>query len=476
MFVGVRLRQVRDVEKVLRSELGRLVPGDIPLSDAPAMWQAYDAIERLASAAKTLLASRVDESGVAQRAGDRGTPEYLARRSGSSLGAARTSLETSKKVADLPNTQAAMRRGELSRSQADEIANAAAANPEAEQPLLRKAAHSSLPELRDECARRRAEGDPDRNATQGRIHRERRLRRWTDAEGAWNLAARGTPDAGSRFNAVLDPIIDELFHTARGEGRREPREAYAFDALIELARRRGTRGATTSRAATPAPAMDHREGSGESSTAAAEAISAVHANRPAPIDDGSAARQRTSVDPTHLALLRVDLEALVRGHTQGEETCEIAGVGPVPVDAARALLGESILKLVITRGVGVVNVTHLGRRPRLAQRIAMLWSAPACTALGCPRVHGQGVQHDHRRPWADIYETKLDNIDRLCDHDHDLKTRRGWALVPGAGRRLMVPPDDPRHPDHQPTGPPPAHDPPPSAQPPYEPTLFGDAA
>jgi hypothetical protein len=39
---------------------------------------------------------------------------------------------------------------------------------------------------------------------------------------------------------------------------------------------------------------------------------------------------------------------LVRGHTDGDELCEIAGVGPAPVDAARRLLGESILKLVIT--------------------------------------------------------------------------------------------------------------------------------
>jgi hypothetical protein len=43
--------------------------------------------------------------------------------------------------------------------------------------------------------------------------------------------------------------------------------------------------------------------------------------------------------------------------------CEITGVGPVPVEVARRLLGESILKLVITNGVDVANVTHLGRGP-----------------------------------------------------------------------------------------------------------------
>jgi hypothetical protein len=137
----------------MRELVGRLEPDLVPLPEAPAMWQAFDAVERLASSAKTLLATRVDESGVWQRAGDRSAAEYLARKSGTSLGAARSSLETSKRVRELPHTRSAMRRGELSRSQADEIAGAAAAKPDAERSLLSTAAGSSLSELREFCAR-----------------------------------------------------------------------------------------------------------------------------------------------------------------------------------------------------------------------------------------------------------------------------------------------------------------------------------
>src|SRR5690606_32219572 len=119
--------------------------------------------------------------------------------------------------------------------QAEHIATAAAVNPRAEQGLLHTAARASLARLRDEAARRRAEADPDPEARQRRIHAARRLRRWTGPDGTWNLAASGTPDAGSRINAALDPLIDQYFHHARRQGRREDRDAYAFDALVQLA-------------------------------------------------------------------------------------------------------------------------------------------------------------------------------------------------------------------------------------------------
>jgi hypothetical protein len=154
-------------------------------------------------------------------------------------------------------------------------------------------------------------------------------------------------------------------------------------------------------------------------------------------------RRSPSPNPSFLALLRVDLDALVRGRTEGGELCDIAGVGAVPARVARNLLGEAILKLVITKGVDVVNVTHLGRGPTAAQRIALLWTSPWCTNSRCS--HTLQIQHDHRKPWTEVHETTLDNLDRLCGPCHKRKTHEGWALVEGKGRRPLVPPNDPRH-------------------------------
>jgi hypothetical protein len=96
------------------------------------------------------------------------------------------------------------------------------------------------------------------------------------------------------------------------------------------------------------------------------------------------------------------------------------------------------LKLVITKGVDVVNVVHLGRGPTAAQQIALLWSQPRCMVEGCGRI-GR-LQVDHRYEWCKNRETVLDNLDRLCTHHHRLKTVHGWKLVNGQGSRAMVPP------------------------------------
>ncbi|MBJ7282211.1 MAG: hypothetical protein JHD40_03765, partial [Acidimicrobiia bacterium] len=59
--------------------------------------------------------------------------------------------------------------------------------------------------------------------------------------------------------------------------------------------------------------------------------------------------------------IRVDIDALKRGHTEHGEVCEIAGVGPIPVAAATEYLGEAFLKLLILDEVDIKTVAHMGR-------------------------------------------------------------------------------------------------------------------
>ena len=94
----------------------------------------------------------------------------------------------------------------------------------------------------------------------------------------------------------------------------------------------------------------------------------------------------------------------------------------------------------------VVSVAHLGRRPSAYQQSALQWLYPTCAAEGCNAL--TFLEFDHRVDWAKTHLTVFDLLDRLCHHHHDLKTRNGWGLVDGRGKRAFVPPDDPRHPRH----------------------------
>lgn len=141
-------------------------------------------------------------------------------------------------------------------------------------------------------------------------------------------------------------------------------------------------------------------------------------------------------------IVRIDWGALVRGFPISGELCEISGIGPVPVSVVRAMLdtGDPFLAAVVTKGVDVANVAHLGRR-------AMEWRDPVCPVLGCNQM--ANLEIDHREDWAKTRVTLLGWLDRPCNHHHDKKTREGWAFVPGVGKRPMVPPDDPRHPKNR---------------------------
>jgi hypothetical protein len=280
---------------------------------------------------------------------------------------------------------------------AEAFASAATVAPDAEADLL-GGADAPYAVVREKCLQAKA---VDRDAAHARIKRDRYAREFTDQEGAWNFVARATPEAGAAFRVGFDPIVEEMFKAARAEGREESRDAYAFDALIEMARR---------------------------------------ANEPT-------VESAKKPSPRFMALLRIDHASLQRGTVEGDEICEIAGLGPIPVSVARERLGDAILKLVITKGVDVMNVTHLGRSATVAQQVALWWLSPMCTAEGCTRT--SRLENDHRIGWAETKRTRLDELDPLCEHEHDLKTNFCWALVAGTGKRPFVPPDDPRHPKHR---------------------------
>jgi hypothetical protein len=384
----MRLSEVRSAMSEFAT---RFDPALVSARDAEGVLDDAAAIKNMAATIEALAATRVAETGVWREHGDRTAAHDLSRRTGTTVGQAKQALETGRALRDLPATAEAAKQGELSAQQTAAIADAATADPDAEGQLLEAAGSGSLGELRDACARTKANAC-DLEARRRRIHERRCLRSWTDAEGVGNLLLRDNPEKVAEIMARVAPVRDRL---ARKGG--EPLEAHAADALHQIA------------------------------------------------CCGSPAAKNGSTK----ILARVDLTALLRGYPIGDETCELAGYGPVAVSALRDLIdtGDPFLAAVVTKGEEVVGVAHLGRRPTARQRSALEWLYPTCAAEGCNAL--TFLEFDHRDDWATTRRTVFDLLDRLCRHHHDLKTRDGWGLAEGRGKRAFVAPDDPRHPRHR---------------------------
>jgi hypothetical protein len=426
-------------------EAGRAMdPRLLAVEQAVVALRDVTAIKNMATTLEGRLAARVAEGREWQRAGFASPEAWLAHQSGTSAAKAKEALETAQRLAGLPGVAAAAERGALSAEQVAVIADAAAANPAAEQRLLDAARVRPLGKLRDDCALVKRAADADAEATYQRLRAARGLRFSRALDGAARLFGASTADQVAPIKAAVDKQANELFDQARRQGRHEPREAYLMDALEQICRDwlNGERALPTS-----APAAD--QAAADEAAADETDVNETDVDEPGP---DAPARARRSGSPAWLGLVRVDLEALQRGAVEGEELCEIAGVGPVPVSVARRLLGEAVLKLVLTRGVDVVHVTHLGRAATIAQQLALLWTSPGCCVTACARM--AGIEIDHRLDWAHTHHTVLGELQRCCDHHHDLKTHRRWATIRlPDGTIDMVPPTDPRHPDRARAGP-----------------------
>ena len=123
---------VREIDEFFRVLVSRIDPDAVPLCEVTDLYTALEVVKRRAESTMLLLARRVEEVGRWKRDGYRSAADQLAGIAGTSVGAAKNQLETSKKVAKLPATAQALRKGKLSPAKAEAIAAAAEIAPEAE--------------------------------------------------------------------------------------------------------------------------------------------------------------------------------------------------------------------------------------------------------------------------------------------------------------------------------------------------------
>jgi hypothetical protein len=390
---------LRDARRGLADHLVGADPERVTTTQAAELVALFAEIERLGAAGKMLYSNRAAESSVWRDEGHRCAASWMAEKTKTGMGEALATFETAAALESLPATSQALRRGDLSAPQVKAIAAAAVDHPGSESELLQRAATQTLKGLKERCAQVRAAAT---SAKQERdrynaIRAARYVRHWSDPDGAFRLDAKLTPDAGAKLLGALESEANARFARARRTGEHESPGAYRADALVALV--------------TDDPETTVPTGSAQS---------------PGPT--------RSTV------CIRVDAKALRRGYATEGETCHIPGVGPIPVATVTRQLSDAFVKVLVTDGVDVSTVCHIGRSVPAHVQSALDERDPQCVVPGCDS--SQGLENHHWNiPYAECGTSTLSGLARVCRWHHDLVTYDGYELTGGAGSwEMRAPP------------------------------------
>ncbi|HEX3566552.1 MAG TPA: HNH endonuclease signature motif containing protein [Acidimicrobiales bacterium] len=438
----VSAEAVAEAISLLESFVSAFEPGRYSGDDAAVLVERFSVGEHLCATGKALAAKRAAEAELFRRDGHRSAAEWLAGKTGESRGSPAGSLRLADQMEDHPGLGDALRSGELSPTRARQVADVLQLDPNSEDELVKAAKDPTETnrQLQDRClrAKAKARSAEESHAAYERIRAARYLHHYTDRDGAFRLEGLFTPDAGAKLLAALKPTKTVIFDQARREGRHERPDAYEADALVALLT--GER-PPAPRASTDSDQPDSDQPVSDRSESDEPDSDRSGFKQPGSGRAGSDCRP-TGFPPPASVHLRVDLAALRRGQLQDGECCEIPGVGPVPLQTAREVLGDAIVHLVITDGADVTSITNLGRTIKVPLRRALIERDPTCVVPGCDV--RDGLEIDHRIvPVAENGETALWNLARLCHHHHYLRHHKGFRLEGGPGDWQWLPPEKP---------------------------------
>jgi hypothetical protein len=429
--VGVEVRPVAELAAQVQAVVAGFDPEVTGARECLDLVGGFRDLEHAASAGLALAARRVAQTSLWAHHGHRTAAHWLAAKTGRSVGEAMRLLETAEVAEHAPATMEALKNGELSIPKARAVGKAEAADPDAGAELVERAASEgvSVREIETDSARivHAASGETETERAE-RIRRNRSFRVGSNGDGSSWFHGIGPTSDIARLEAALKPILDDIFQDARQEGRREPVDAYTFDALMTLTDR-GTIGGR----------HPGTSGGGDSAASGRDA----NADGAREEQDARRGAGRTGDRHGHAkVIVRADLTALDRGHTQPGERCEIAGHGPIPVaDVWDMIDGGAFIAGIVTHGTDIIALRHLGRRPTALQRTVLEWeTAGTCAVEGC--TNNVRIEIDHVDPWAHTHTTEYDQLAGICVHCHRRKTHQGFNLgprLPTGKRHLHTP-------------------------------------
>lgn len=391
------LEELDDVLVRLSAFAGAIEPDILTPEDARAVLAKAAAVERTAAGLQLLLTRRALVGAPYEEEGHRSAASWLAEETRTSVPEAVQAITTATRLVELPATTEAVRQGALSPLEARTVAAVATADPLVEADLLDAVRSLSLREFRGYARGLAAAAHESDPGHRGELVRRRYFRGWTDIDGMFRFSGGITNDEGLQMMSAVRSRAAHMADEANRSGRRdEPQSALDADALVSLVM-------GEERCATFAGPEGAR-------------------------------RRRTDM------IWHVQLEALRRGTLEHGETCEIPGVGQVSLAAARHVLGEANLRLVISDGVAVNTVLHMGRTIPAPVESALEARDRTCVVPDCGVAVSLEIDH-WQVPYAEDGPSELWNLCRLCRHHHRLKTFEGYQLLGGPGKWEWRPPD-----------------------------------
>jgi hypothetical protein len=401
-------RVVHDLLEVVRTG----TPGSASGDQARRFVERFAEAERAAASGIALYTPVVVETGSFAKQGHSSAQDWLGSLSGSSSGAAKGRLAAAERAAADPSLSGALREGGLSPAQLMVMTKTATEAPEATGKLLelveKGASHQELTDAATRLLATARSRETDR-LRRARVHAHRHVRVHQVDSGGVRGEFFCDEVAWARVGPQVEARAKELWKAAGGSGGGESLEAYRLDALIEQLANSGGAGGPNGPGTSGCPT---RSG-GPSKGAGAQAI------------------------------VVIDAAALRRGTTEGDELCEIEGIGPVSVEAATELLSEASLRYLVREGFDIKTVTKSTRDVTAAIDAALVVRDRTCAVPGCGK--RLGLERDHRCiDYGDDGPTELDNLVRLCPECHALKTFGGWRLEGKPGDWKWIPPAHPK--------------------------------
>ena len=379
--------------------------------------------------------------------GHRTCAHWLAFRTGIDLGAARQRVRAARALTELPETSAAMSRGELSFSIVRALTRVA--TPENEADLLELAQGCTAAQLERIVRGFKLGSRQDEAAREQARHDSREFSVFPDEEGMYVVRGRLTPEIGALLMRAVEAASDALYRergpfTDPENGSAEPsrraaaqRRADAIGLVAEraLAAGFGGCGAGTEDALSQTddaldPEQDLKNGSAEPS-------------RRIPLSGTRAERYQV--------VLHVDTETL-SDEGSGLGRSELEDGTRVSAETSRRLACDASV-VPIRHGNGP-NDLDVGRKTRTVS--PALRRALEARDRGC-RFPGCGLRFTdahHVKHWADGGETALGNLVLLCSYHHRLVHEERWKIEWwGEGRPAFIDPRGQKHFDPRPVPP-----------------------